>query len=217
MAAQTKDGALVFLTTLTVAEQYVGWGGLDAAEESVGPRVYGEAATGTPAEAFPNGSGKFQQDGLYLRTGGAWTLLDPDVAVQRATVTIPAGNGAGNVGDLNTTPVTVIAAQGPDTIIEVVSVHFFLDFAAAAYDTAATTQLRYTNGAGAAVLGTAVPSASLMTAAADAHVLTPAVAENVVPVANAPIVVHTSADPFGAAGDSPVIVDIFYRVRDFTP
>jgi hypothetical protein len=145
-------------------------------------------------------------------------MADNDVdlgnAVQRVLVTVPGGDGAGNVGDLNTTPVTVVAAPGAGFYIEVVSAHFFLDYQSATYDTSATTQLRYTNGAGAAILGTAVPSASLITAAADAHVVSHPV-DNVAPVEDAPIVVHTSANPFGAAGNSLLLIEVLYRVRTF--
>lgn len=208
-------GGLLYRSTNATVATYTGVGLAPGAVISVGDDDFSIYDNGSTTRIMD-----FSAANITAGNTRTLTMADADIdlgyAVRRALVTIPAGNGAGNVGDLNTTPVTVVAAPAAGFFIEVVSAHFFLDFVSAAYDAAATTQLRYTNGAGAAILGTAVPSANLITAAADAHVIS-VVADNIVPVAAAPIVVHTSADPFAAAGDSPLVVEVLYRVLALSP
>jgi len=153
---------------------------------------------------------------MWLKTGAAATAWGEQAAgVLSTTTLIPGGNGAGNVGDLATTPVQVVAAPAAGSIIQVISCFWSLNFDTAAYDGAATMQLRYTNGAGAAILGTAVPAADLITSAADALVSS-LPADNVIMDAAvaAPVVADASVDPFAAAGDSPLTVQVFYRIID---
>ncbi len=133
------------------------------------------------------------------------------VRVRAATGTVPGGNGAGNVGDLNSAPVTIVAAPGVGFWLEPVILETFLDFGTAAYDVAATLQLRTVGGA--SWLGTAIPNASLLGASADARISTTAGPGNFAVVANAGLELFGSADPFGAAGDSPLKWRLLYRVN----
>lgn len=131
--------------------------------------------------------------------------------VRTASGTIPAGNGAGNVGDLNTAPVTIVAAPGAGFWLEPIILETFLDYGGAAYDTAATLQLRTVGGA--SWLGTAIPSASLLGASADARFSTTAGPANLAVTENAGLELFASADPFGAAGNSPLKWRLHYRVN----
>lgn len=147
----------------------------------------------------------------------AVTVAKLDAAVlQSATGTIPAGNGAGNVGDLNSTPVTLVAAPGASSYIHVVSVHWFLDYVSAAYDGTKTGNLmvKYTDGSGDELTGQ-VAETGFMDQTADVHAAVHGVAY--VPLANAPVVAHASNDWYSAAGDSPVKYEVIYRVLPIDP
>lgn len=145
--------------------------------------------------------------------------------VRRALVTVPGGNGAGSVGQLSAAPVTLVAAQGADTFIEFVSAHLFLDFATAGYDSVGAGDdlvISYTNAAGQEVAR--VETVGFMDAVADAHrvawpqAVAVATPFTLTPVANSPLVIHVLVGSlFGAAGDSPLVVEVLYRVRDLTP
>jgi len=132
--------------------------------------------------------------------------------LQRVVVTIPAGNGAGNAGDLNSTPVELVAAPGAGVYIDVDSIHWFLDYVSAAYDGTKTGNLmaKFTDGSGDEVAGQ-VAETGFMDQTADVHALVKGV--DYVPVANAAIVAHADNDWYSAAGDSPVIAEVLYRVR----
>jgi hypothetical protein len=134
---------------------------------------------------------------------------------RRSVVSIPFAS----VRTLFATPYTIIAAPGAGKYIQVDRCHWWLDFGTAAYDAAAagdTLELKYTNAAGAAVVD-AIAGNAIGAAAADYHTLALAVPE-VIPVNNAVIVAHINAGEwFAAAGDSPVLCDVLYRVRDFEP
>lgn len=146
--------------------------------------------------------------------------------VRRRLVTIPGGNGAGSVGQLFAAPVTLVAAQGADTFIEFVSAHLFHDFATAGYDGVAAGEdlvISYTNAAGRELAR--IETTGFLDQASDQHRLVyfqpPAVngtVGDITPVANSPLVIHTLVGSvFGAAGDTPLLVEVFYRVRDLTP
>lgn len=136
--------------------------------------------------------------------------------LREASVTIPAGNGAGNAGDLNTTPVPLVAAPGAGLYIHVDSVHWFLDYGSAAYDGTKTGNLmvKYTDGSGDELAGQ-VAETGFIDQTADTHAVVHGVAY--VPLANAAVVAHSSNDWFSAAGDSPVKARVIYRVLPIDP
>lgn len=108
---------------------------------------------------------------------------------------------------LNSTPQTLIPAQGAGTFIEVLSVNARLNFGSAQYTGANAVELRYTNGSGAKVSGDL--ASAWLDAAASA--LVHAIPAAVTPVANAPVVASVpTANP--AVGDSTVTLEIFFRV-----
>jgi hypothetical protein len=121
------------------------------------------------------------------------------------------------VKTLNATPVEVIPTPGVGKYIEVVSCHWFLDFAAAGYDAAAAGDalvLKYTNAGGDEVVAQ-VPGNTIGAAVADYHTVVQAVQGPLIPVANAAIVAHILVGEwFAAAGDSPLKYEIVYRVHD---
>ncbi len=137
--------------------------------------------------------------------GGAGGLI-------RATATIPFTA----VRTMNATPVTILAAPGAGQYIEVVgAVHWFLDYGSAAYDAAAsgdTLVLKYTDASGVAITD-AVAGNAIGSASADYHTWVYPVPEYI-PVANAAVVAHiTTGEWYSAAGDSPLKVEFYYRIR----
>jgi hypothetical protein len=152
--------------------------------------------------------------GLVIRAD-AESDVETDLVIRRKFVTIPAAS----VQIMNATPYEVIAAPGAGRFIEVISAHWWLDFGTAAYDAAAagdTLELKYTNGAGAA-LTDAVAGNAIGAAAADYHTTVKGVPE-VIPVANAAVVAHINAGEwYGAAGDSPLKVEVLYIERALEP
>lgn len=108
---------------------------------------------------------------------------------------------------LNTTPVTLIAAQGANTYIEVLACVAYLKFNSIAYTGTNAANITYTNGAGAAATGTLASAFLDSSSSAAAKVIPVAVT----PVANAPVVISVgTANP--AAGNSTITLDLFYRV-----
>ena len=128
------------------------------------------------------------------------------VVIERIT-TIPGGDGAGNVGDLDTNPVTIVPAAPAGFYNQLLDYHAFLDFAAAAYDGNPTTDARYVGGADVATQ----IAAGFLNGGADAHRV--AMATGTTPLAATAIELYTSAPPFVAAGDSPLIVRAHYRLE----
>lgn len=139
---------------------------------------------------------------------------DPEGQILVAQVTILAAA----VATLNATPVEVIPAPAAGYYIDVLDAHWWLDFESAAYDAAAsgdTLNLKYTNGSGAAVVDP-VAGDVIGGASADYHTIQRAVLE-LVPVAAAAVVAHiATGEWYGAAGDSPLKVEVRYRVRSLT-
>jgi len=120
------------------------------------------------------------------------------------------------VQTMNATPVELVAAPAAGKYIEVLRIHWWLDFESAAYDAAAagdTLNAKYTNGSGAAVVDP-VAGDAIGAAAADYHTLVSRVAE-LIPVAAAAIVAHiATGEWYAAAGDSPLKYEVEYRIRD---
>lgn len=125
------------------------------------------------------------------------------VAQRRTTVLTTA-----QVLALHTTPVSLIPAPGAGKYIEVISVVAKTTFNTIAYTGSNALELRYTDGSGVKVTGDI--AAALVNAAATRadKALGAAVA---VMVANAAVVaVVPVADP--AAGNSPITIDVLYRI-----
>lgn len=124
---------------------------------------------------------------------------------------------AAQVVALAATPVEVIGKPAAGKFIEIISVHAWLDFASAAYDAVAATdylQLRYTNASGAKLLQDIDPS-GFGDAVADAHLVI-GHADSLVPL-NAKVVASLAGSWYTAAGDSPIVLEVLYRLRDLNP
>lgn len=209
--AEDEDFALLYTYDGT---QYavVGYVGLSAAGAGLGALL---ASTSSGEGASLVG---VEDSGAYFTGTTVETVLAELGAVRTytATGTIPGGTGVGNAGDLNTTPVEVVAAPGAGLYIEFVSAHVFLDYASAAYDGTKTgsASFRYTNAAGDDASGD-VPETGFMDQTADTHFQVPPVVCN--PVENAALVFASDNDWYSAAGDSPVKYEVLYRIRSFSP
>ena len=170
-------------------------------------------APGTTAPSSPTpGSQYFDTDDnlLYTWNGSAWVDYS---GLSNATVTIPFTS----VRTLNATPYELVAAPGAGYYIEVVSIHWWLDYGTAAYDAASAGDAlgaRYTNSSGPATVNT-VAGNTIGSASADYHIKVEAV--DCVPVENAALVAHIAVGEwYAAAGDSPLKAKISYRVKAFT-
>lgn len=128
-----------------------------------------------------------------------------------ARVNIPTAS----VKAMNATPVQLVAAPGAGKYIDVESIHWWLDFAGVQYDAAAAGDAlhgKYTDAAGDSVVDS-VAGDVIGGAAADYHVMVTRVAE-LIPVENAAIVAHiATGEWYAAAGDSPLKVEVRYRIR----
>ncbi len=165
--------------------------------------------------ALMAGSGIFSDGSTGVFSLSGW-------AVQKQKTVIAGGNGAGNVGDLNTAPVEVVPAGGANTIIVVEDVTYKWVYAAAAYDGAGAGDdlvLRYTtshaevtgdvdNGNGGAIrfarAGAGTDYACIKAAIAD---VTPPVNEGV------ELFVRNN-DPFNTTGGGSLEVTVTYRIID---
>jgi hypothetical protein len=144
----------------------------------------------------PNDSATFKQ--LQLNNG-----VDDGAVIDSVKVTLTSAQ----ILALNTTPITLIPAQGANTYIEVLACVAYLKFNSAAYTGANAANITYTNAAGAAATGTLASSFLDSSSSAAAKVIPAAVT----PVVNSPIVISVgTANP--AAGNSTITLDLFYRV-----
>lgn len=158
-----------------------------------------------------------------LTDGGATTLHTHTGLLQTATVSIPGGNGAGSVGTLNSTAVTMVPAQGADTVIIPTGVHYWLDYGGVAYDDvgAAETLVLFYEGGTDGITAGFTPT-GFGNATADEHRWdypdTEAAAQLEILENTA---VQLKGSPAGswysAAGNSPLIVSVTYFVIDYTP
>jgi hypothetical protein len=138
-----------------------------------------------------------------------------DLLGQTATITVPGGNGVGSVGQLFAAPVTLLPAAAGGTFYEFISAHIFYDWASAAYDAAAAGDTLEIGYAGGAAVMTPIAGDVLGAAVADVHILAKAAA-NVVPTEAAALVLRiNSGSWYGAAGDSPLKIEVTFRVRNY--
>lgn len=123
---------------------------------------------------------------------------------------------AAQVKALNATAITLVAAPGAGYFIEPVSLLARLIYGTVAYDGIAAGEdlsFKWANASGAQML-TAIEATDFLDATADAYRLTYPInlAANVVPVANAAIVVHMLTGEI-ATGDSLLRIETTYRIR----
>jgi len=136
-----------------------------------------------------------------------------DARLYKAQATIPGGTGAGKAGSLNSTPVEVVASPGAGKMLQVVAIHYWLDYESAAYDTAGNVYPVHT-GFGSA-LSDAVSGSGFNTATSDQHRLGTA-RTGTVPQEATGISITTTANWYAAAGDSPLKIEVLYRIRTLT-
>lgn len=119
---------------------------------------------------------------------------------------------ATQVKALHTTPITLVTAQGPNSLIIVDDIVAYLNYGGTAYTGANNLEFRYTDGSGTKV--TADMSSTFLDSSASAYDYAPAITTEFTPLANKPIVVAVpTANP--AAGTSPITFLTHYRVISF--
>lgn len=168
----------------------------------------------------------FQLAALTTGTTRTWTVPDVDLdfthVVRRAFVSITPAQ----VRALAATQIALVAAPGAGKYLEFISAHLWLDFVGVAHNAPVNAGddlgIRYTDGAGQLIAS--AEATGFINAAADAHrhvyatALGPATNAEITPVANAAIVLdNVGAAEFAGAGDSPLKVEVFYRVRTLEP
>lgn len=146
----------------------------------------------------------------YFNAGTAlapiWKRSAYDEQQQVATVTIPTAS----VLALNTTPFSLVAAQGAGTVVAVDEIAFKLIFNSVAYTGSNALEFRYTNGSGAKVTAD-IAAATLNASSGTTYNLVKGVTTALAPVANSPVVAFIpTANP--GAGNSDVVITVTYRV-----
>lgn len=116
--------------------------------------------------------------------------------------------------DLFTTPKSLVAAQGADTVVEFVSALLAYDYNTTVYTvgTAGDLQIKYTDGSGAEASSTRAAT-GFIDQASDQLSLLEKVGGTVVPVVNAALVL-TCATANPTLGDSPINIRVTYRIHN---
>lgn len=123
---------------------------------------------------------------------------------------------------LAATQITLVPAPGAGKVLELVTAHLWLDFGAVAHDAPSNAgddlAIRYTDGSGQIVASQ--EATSFINASSDAHrflkagAAPAATVTDVVPVSNAALVLdNVGIAEFGGTGDSPLKIEVRYRVR----
>jgi len=172
-------------------------------------------AAATVATIGPGGVVCVYCDGTsWVRLFGFGDVPDDGMILRRSLVTVTTAQ----VLALNATPIALVAAPGADKFIEFVSAHLFLDYNSAAYAGVAGGEdlvITYTDGSGEEV--GRQETTGFIDQTNDEHriVVHHAVDDAVsdkIPVANAALVISLLSGEI-TTGDSPMIVETFYRVR----
>lgn len=127
-----------------------------------------------------------------------------------------------NIKALRATPITLVAAQGANKVIEFVSAQLRLDYGSNVFtETADNLAVRYENGAGA-LASQAIECTGFIDQAADTITNALPKIDAIVAqasMANKAIVLHNTGDgefAGNAAADSLMVVKVSYRVHDFS-
>ncbi len=113
---------------------------------------------------------------------------------------------------LHTTPITLVAAPGANTVVIVDSIDAKVVFNTTAYTGANNLEFRYTNGSGTKV--TADMSSTFINSASSAYDHVGGIIAELTPTANAAVVVAVpTANP--GAGDSTIVFITRYRLLTY--
>lgn len=145
-----------------------------------------------------------------------------DYAIQRGYVSITPAQ----IRALRATPIALVAAPGVGKYVEFVSAHLWLDFGTVAHDAPVNAGddlgIRYTDGSGQLVAS--AEATGFINGASDQHrhvyatALGPATNSEITPVTNAALVLdNVGAAEYAGTGDSPLKVEVFYRIRALEP
>lgn len=146
---------------------------------------------------------------LYSETGGPGPIRKLELHYRRVVVTpaqLLAASG---------TPVSLVPAPGAGKWLEFFSAHVALDYNSAAYAGIAAGEdlvVRYTNGSGA-IVSTTLETTGFLDQTSDQLRTFKAIATDLVPVVNAPLVLQILAGEI-TTGDSPLYLDVFYAVHE---
>ena len=114
---------------------------------------------------------------------------------------------------INATPKVLVAAEGAGIAVEIVSAVLFLDYNSAAYANNGILGIYETDATGT-VVSDVIPLADFLDETADTYQVVQALSANTALNDNVPLVL-TQATGESITGDSPVTIDVTYRVHNF--
>lgn len=183
------------------------------------------AISGTGSLANPqtlDSYGKFQQpvyieEAVILTITGLGNTPDHDTGIISVPMveSVDVVISSAEILALDTTPKTLVAAQGANKAILLESAVFFLDFNTAAYtgvDAGDDLNIKYTDGVG--VTAATVETTGFLDQSADTYAAAYPSADSLILPVNAPLV--ASLGGAVATGDSPIAARVFYRVVDLS-
>jgi predicted RecA/RadA family phage recombinase len=159
----------------------------------------------TPKAALPGSVGNSD-----IEDGSVSSVKLAADTIQYATVEVSSEE----ILALNAAPKTLVAAQGANKAIELISMAMFLDYNSAPYADNGILGVYETDASGTLVSDT-VALADFLAKTEDTIKFVPPVATDFSMSTNVPLVL-TMATGASITGDSPVTVKVAYRVHDFS-
>lgn len=163
-----------------------------------------------------------QQDHFIGLKASPIQTIDYEKTIGASSGTITGGDGAGNVGDLNSNPVDIVAAPGASTCVIVDEVQLFLDWdGSAAYDGGVSTiTIQYGTSGTAACL---ITEDDILAATGDSHRIATC---SIATMGNAGVIdmddcdnetvqITTNVAPYAAAGTSPLKYRVIYHLETY--
>jgi hypothetical protein len=145
-----------------------------------------------------------------LAGGATLSLQQEPVPLLTTTLTIPGGNGVGTVGDLNSSPVLLLASPGAGLAHIIHRVQWMLDYGTVGYDGAVgNLKLVYGTVASDPEAHTGPLAVGFVNQTVDTFSMTGLQGE--ILIQTDPVSVAATADFFGAAGDSPIKLKVWYE------
>lgn len=142
----------------------------------------------------------------------AWLAANPNPvgSLQYAEITVPTAS----VLALNATPYTLVAAPGAGYVLQLITATLILDYAGTAYGGVGSTEdlvIRFTDASGA-IASTTLETTGLLDATSDQIRTFKAIATDLTPVANSPLMLHLLNGEV-TTGTSPLRIKVAYLVH----
>lgn len=153
----------------------------------------------------------YKVDGAeVIASDGTVTGTLAETAIRYAQVNVSSAE----ILALNATPKTLVAAPGAGKVLEFISATAILDYNSAAYAGIGSTEdlvIRFTGTSGA-IVSTTLETTGFLDQTSDQIRTHKAIATDLVPVANSPLVLHMLNGEV-TTGNSPIRYKVAYRVH----